>query len=115
MLCNERNSRAGEGETMQTIKQFWRTFCSQEISHRSSRYTLDGIFVIAKFNPLIQWLIGYGIVEIGTRNHYAVGIMRGRFGAWSRIRKCSAMIGGWTVYVNLGECEPYNPITGKAW
>jgi hypothetical protein len=81
------------------------------ISERRPRTVLrDEIFIVSRFDPLIQWTVGYGIFEVGTRGYFAFGFMyRRTFGSFSRIKKSFARIGRWTFYVNYGECEPYDP------
>lgn len=68
---------------------------------------------VIKFNPFWRWRFGDGMYEISTRHDWAIGCLKGwRIGTWSRFKTAFINIGKLTLYVHMGRCEPYNPITG---
>lgn len=85
------------------------------ISRQYSKTTYaDG--TVEEFNPLFCWFIGNGVVELGTRNYWAIGLYwKWAVGKWSRIRTKFIRIGPFTLYVHYGYTEPYNPHTGCKW
>jgi hypothetical protein len=77
----------------------------------------DGLISDIKvFNPLIVWHIEKGMFTFGFRGHYEIGFYYGyTIGNWSRIKTKFIKIFNLTIFINYGECEPYNPITGLKW
>jgi len=70
--------------------------------------------LVKTFNPFFRWRIMDGWWHIGFPRHFGFGIMwKFRKGEWSRIRTKFVVFGRWTLYIDLGQCKPCNPRTGK--
>lgn len=52
-----------------------RWFVNHSVSeHHGWSQLIEGVMV-AEYRPLIEWTVGFGIVEIGWRDKYAVGLL----------------------------------------